>query len=139
MPVDAIGSVLTTPGSDGVQNSSLSQEDFIKLFLAELNFQDPLEPVDNKEFLAQIAQFSAIEQSRQTTEQITNLLLLSSTEQSVGLLNKEVQINTVNGDLNGTVTAVRFTSDGPLLTLEIGQDSYLTDIRLSQITLIQAN
>lgn len=136
MPVDAIGSVLSSENSAAVTNSNLSQEDFIRLFLTELNFQDPLEPVDNKEFLAQIAQFSAVEQARQNSEKISNLLLLTSVDQSVSLLGKNVQVNSEAGDVFGSVSAVRFTTDGPLLTVRVG-DNFLTNIRLAQISLVQ--
>ena len=139
MPIDAIGNVLSSQNTRAINNSSLSQEDFIRLFLTELNFQDPLEPVDNKEFLAQIAQFSAIEQARQTSEQMSNLILLSSTDQSVGLLNKTVQVNNASGTVFGTVTAIRFTADGSMLTVRIDDDNFLTDVRLSQISLIQSD
>ena len=62
MAVDAIGNVPTPQDNAAItRKSSISQDDFIKLFLAQLQFQDPLEPVDNREFLAQLAQFSTVQ------------------------------------------------------------------------------
>ena len=61
MPVDAIGSVLNQQDTTVTRQNTIDQEDFIKLFLSQLQFQDPLEPVDNREFLAQLAQFSNLE------------------------------------------------------------------------------
>ena len=61
MPVDAIGNVLNPANPGTTQNNTIDQNDFIKLFLSQLQFQDPLEPVDNREFLAQLAQFSSLE------------------------------------------------------------------------------
>ena len=63
MQVESIGGVATSQNNAVTNNSAISQEEFIKLFLAQLNYQDPLEPVDNSEFLAQLAQFSSLEQS----------------------------------------------------------------------------
>jgi len=51
---------LNTPSrlSNGMQ--SLGQADFLKLLTTQLTLQDPLEPTDNKDMLAQMAQFSAL-------------------------------------------------------------------------------
>jgi flagellar basal-body rod modification protein FlgD len=137
MAIDAIGSVLNSNSTNSLNNSTINQEDFIKLFLSELNYQDPLEPVDNKEFLAQMAQFANIEQTRQTSENIQNLVLLNSTEQSVGLLGRNVQAATESGVYAGKVMAVNFQSDGALLTIKTSDGSVLTGIRMSQISLVQ--
>lgn len=136
--MDAIGSVLSN-GQAAVTNSTLNQEDFIKLFLTQLNFQDPMEPVDNREFLAQIAQFSSLEQARQTGESINDIVTLNSTSQSVSLLNKYVEVLTASGIASGTVSAIRFSSEGPLLTVtpSVSGAGVLTDVKLSQINLVR--
>jgi flagellar basal-body rod modification protein FlgD len=134
--MDAIGSVLSS-GRQAVSSSSLNQEDVIKLFLTQLNFQDPMEPVDNREFLAQIAQFSALEQARTTGDSINDIVTLNSVSQSVSLLSKYVEVSTLDGLKTGTVSAVRFTSDGPILTVSATGGGVLTDIKLSQIGLVR--
>jgi flagellar basal-body rod modification protein FlgD len=134
--MDAIGSVLSS-GKQAVNASSLNQEDFIKLFLTQLNFQDPMEPVDNREFLAQIAQFSALEQARTTGDSINDIVTLNSVSQSVSLLSKYVEVSTLDGVQTGTVSAVRFTNDGPILTITATGGGILTDIKLSQIGLVR--
>ncbi len=135
--IDAIGSALGSESSLNLSATTLNQEDFLKLFLTELNFQDPLEPIDNKEFLAQIAQFAGLEQDRQTTESVENLVFLNSTSQSVGLLGKEVQLSNALGASGGTVSAVRFSPEGALLTVELSNGGFLTDVRLSEISLVR--
>jgi flagellar basal-body rod modification protein FlgD len=134
--MDAIGSVLSS-GKQATNASSLNQEDFIKLFLTQLNFQDPMEPVDNREFLAQIAQFSALEQARTTGDSINDIVTLNSVSQSVSLLSKYVEVSTLDGIQTGTVSAVRFTNDGPILTVSATGGGILTDIKLSQIGLVR--
>ena len=57
MAVDAIGGTFGS-GAGGLQSASVSQDDFLNIFLTQLSFQDPLEPVDNREFISQLAQFS---------------------------------------------------------------------------------
>jgi flagellar basal-body rod modification protein FlgD len=134
--MDAIGNVLSS-GQKSVDSTTLNQEDFIKLFLTQLNFQDPMEPVDNREFLAQIAQFSSLEQARITGESINDIVLLNSTTQSVSLIGKFVEVNTLNGVESGTVSAVRFSSEGPLLTVSLTTGGVAGDVRLSQINLVR--
>jgi flagellar basal-body rod modification protein FlgD len=136
MPVDAIGGVLNAQDTNTTQNNSINQEDFIRLFLTQLQFQDPLEPVDNREFLAQLAQFTSLEQSRQTSQNTTDLLSMNATTQAVGLLNRQVEVSGLATAFTGTVTAVRFTSDGAQLTVANGTD-VRTAIRLSQVTLVR--
>jgi len=134
--MDAIGSVLSS-GKQATNASSLNQEDFIKLFLTQLNFQDPMEPVDNREFLAQIAQFSALEQARVTGESINDIVTLNSVSQSVSLLSKYVEVSTLNGVQTGTVSAIRFTNEGPILTVTSTSGSVISDVKLSQIGLVK--
>lgn len=134
--MEAIGSLLST-GTQSVDSNALNQEDFIKLFLTQLNFQDPMEPVDNREFLAQIAQFSSLEQARVTSERIGDVVTLNSVSQSVSLLNKYVELYGISGVQTGTVSAVRFTADGPRLTVSITDGGVVTDVRLSQIGLVK--
>lgn len=134
MAIDAIGSVLTPPNVNS--NSALSQDDFLKLFLTELTYQDPLEPLSNRDFLAQMAQFAGIEQTKQTTESVNNLVYLNSSSQSVSLLGKKVEL--VNGAelVNGIVSAITFSNDG--LTMDVEKaDGTLRGVTLSQIRLIR--
>lgn len=134
MAIDAIGSVLTP--SNVNSNSSLSQDDFLKLFLTELTYQDPLEPLSNRDFLAQMAQFAGIEQTKQTTESVNNLVYLNSSSQSVSLLGKKVEL--VNGAelVNGIVSAITFSNEG--LTMDVEKaDGTLRGVTLSQIRLIR--
>jgi len=138
MAVDAIGSVLSGDVSE-LSQSNLSQNDFIKLFLTELTFQDPLEPINNREFLAQMAQFANLEQSRITNENSTNLVTMNATTQALGLLGRQVEVTTETGaSVVGSVLAINLSSAGPLLTIKKVDNSVITDVRLSSITLIRS-
>lgn len=53
--------------------SELDQGDFLRLLMTQLQQQDPLEPVDNKEMLAQMAQFSALAGSAETNSALANI------------------------------------------------------------------
>ena len=54
--------------------ASLDQGDFLKLMLAQLEQQDPFEPVDNQQMLAQMAQFSTLAGSAETNETLKAIL-----------------------------------------------------------------
>lgn len=138
MPVDAIGGVLNPQDTALTQKNNISQEDFIKLFLAQLQFQDPLEPVDNREFLAQLAQFSSLEQSRQTSENTSSLLSMQASTQAISLLNRQVDVIGLDGSTtSGTVMAVHFTPAGAQVDVKTATNTVLPGLRLSQITLVR--
>lgn len=137
MPIDAIGGQLNAQNTNVASNNNINQDEFIRLFLTQLRFQDPLEPVDNREFLSQLAQFTALEQTRQTTQNTTDLLSMNSSAQAISLLNRRVNVVGQSAPFVGTVTAVSFTQDGPQLTVTSATSQVQTGIRLSQITLVQ--
>lgn len=99
-------------------SASLSMEDLLKVMLTELTQQDPMKPVENKDFMAQIAQFSSLDASRQLNSSIEQLLKLQSLSQSVGLLGKTVDAQTATGFVTGQVSALTTSGTEPQLTLQ---------------------
>lgn len=137
MPIEAIGSSLNSGATNVTANNSLDQQDLVRLFLAQLNFQDPIEPVNNREFLAQMAQFANLEQSRQSNESIQNLVFMNSTAQSIGLLGRAVEFIGEEGSVTGTITAVEFSPSGPKLTVTDDASNVITGVGLSQVRLVR--
>jgi len=71
--------------------STLGKNDFMKLLLAQMQNQDPLNPTDNTEFVAQLAQFSSLEQM---TEMNSNLeTTLTQNKQVAEAINNAMMIN----------------------------------------------
>lgn len=137
MAIETIGAVLNNPAGE-VQRAGLGQEDFLQILLTQLTYQDPLEPLDNQEFIAQFAQFASLDQSRQATDNIEALLTMQSADQSVGLLGKTVEVRTDSGSEVGEVSSVIFSQEGiPLFTVKTADETFLTDISLSQVVLVQ--
>lgn len=140
VPVDAIGSVLNPQSGAVTANNSINQDDFIKLFLSQLQFQDPLQPVDNQQFLAQLAEFSNLQQATQTSQNTEGLLVMNSSAQALALLGKVVQVQDTQdtGSTTGTIVSVAFDSSGPSLTIDTGSvGGDITGVRLSQISIVQ--
>jgi flagellar basal-body rod modification protein FlgD len=138
MAVDAIGLVNSSNTSSTPQAASIGQDDFLRIMLTQLRFQDPLKPVDNQQFVAQLAQFSALEINRQQSDKVDTLLTINNGDQAIGLIGKNVEVASDNFGTSqaGEVTAVSFTSGGPLLTVKTSTTT-LVDVKLSSVSLVR--
>ncbi|RAP36960.1 hypothetical protein B1207_05890 [Legionella quinlivanii] len=100
------------------QENNISQTDYLQLFTKELTYQDPLKPIDNREFMAQMAQFSSLQEARSTNESLRRLLELTSSSQSLMLLQKSVKLRDSNQ--LGKVIDIEFPdSSPPLLNISV--------------------
>lgn len=140
MAVDAIG-VVTSSASAVPQNVGISQTQFLQLLLTQLQYQDPLKPVDNTEFVAQLAQFSALQINQEISDEMNTSLTIGAGQQAVGLLGKKVTVNSTStgstsGSATGTVSAVTITStgDAQLSVTTTGSSGVLNNIELSNVT-----
>lgn len=137
MTVESIGQVSSTYTSTN-NNENVSQDEFIKLFLAQLNSQDPLEPLNNREFLAQLAQFSSLEQNRESNEKLHSLLAMNSSNQALNLLGKTVQVKLETGvEFDGSIEAIHYDSSGPKLTIKNEDGNFIDNITLTQVTVVR--
>ena len=136
MAVDAIG-ILGQAGGEVPTNAGIAQEDFLRILLSQLRFQDPLKPVDNQQFVAQLAQFSALEINRQQSEKIDTLLAVQAADQAVGLIGRSVEMRAAEGTaLVGTVGAISFRTGEPRLTVTSNGSTFV-DVRLSDVVLVR--
>jgi flagellar basal-body rod modification protein FlgD len=135
MEINAIG--LNSTGASPISRDAMvSQDQFLRILLTQLRFQDPMKPVDNQEFVAQLAQFSALEINRQSSDKLDTLLTLNVTGQALSLVGKSVEVSGASGAGAGTVTAVAFSSGEPRLTVRTSTTT-LIDVRLSDVILIR--
>jgi flagellar basal-body rod modification protein FlgD len=110
----------TSSGSQTVSgaNSSLGKDDFLKLFVAQLQHQDPLSPMENAEFMGQMASFSTLEQVSKlaaANEQLAAQLALTG---SVAMLGREVTWTDASGaSQSGTVERVSTSGGKSVLTV----------------------
>lgn len=124
MAIDSIGAIGNREVVAAQANVGL--EDFLRLFLTQLNYQDPLEPVDNREFLAQLAQFSSVELANRTNENTEALLDVNNLSQSIGLLGRTVNVQLETGTVSGEVIAMNLVNGQPQLTIFQQEGGFIT-------------
>ena len=138
--MSAISNVTSTGASTGAANETekkytlapqtLNQDDFLKLLVAKLSSQDPLNPTQDSEFIAQMAQFSSLEQAKSMQSDIASLRAELQLTQANSLIGRTVELGAGAG---GAVSAVSM-QDGTPLVIVNGQ-AY----GLDQITTITAD
>ncbi len=107
-------------GRERLGESELGQDAFFQLLLTQLQYQDPLNPTDNTEFIGQQAQFTQIEKLDKLIASIDNSSLIS---QSGSLVGNTVEIQLESGETTiGTIDSVKI-GDGSL-GIQIGEDTY---------------
>lgn len=87
-------------------NQSLGKNDFLNLMMVQLRNQDPLNVQQDKEFIAQMAQFSTLEQTTNLNLAMENLAGFQQLTQGAALIGKEVEAIVPDGDSEVTVTGV---------------------------------
>lgn len=112
------------PKSDA-EKAGLNYDAFLKLMLEQLKSQDPLNPVDQTESLAQLASFSSVEQSIKTNQKLDALLKQSAVSDAAVLIGKSVQ--SLSGGASGVVSAVEIRSGGTEAILSNGSRIALAD------------
>ncbi|WP_390902931.1 flagellar hook assembly protein FlgD [Treponema socranskii] len=86
-------------------NHSLGKDDFLKLLIAQLSNQDPTSPIENTEFIAQMAQFSSLEQMTNMSAEFTKLAGVFRVSEASSMLGKTVTLNVGDTTTTGVVQA----------------------------------
>ena len=116
---------LTTPTATTSQvanpTQTLGQSDFLKLLVTQMTSQDPLNPQNATDFVAQLAQFSSLQSSQTMQSDLASL-------QANNLLGRTVSVNTTSGSqITGLVSAVQMQSGTPSIVIN-GQSYDLSQI-----------
>ncbi len=91
-------------------SSALGKDEFMKLLLAQLSQQDPTQPVDNQAFIAQLAQFSSVEQLSSMNQSMESLLVAqagANQMQAVSMVGKTVHFKSDHVSVSGGFTTVQ--------------------------------
>lgn len=101
---------------------TLSVTDFLKLITVQLTNQDPMKPMDDSQFISQMASFTSLQQTKTLSDNFTVFSKQQDISSAQDYLGRNVTVTTANGDVTGPVTAVTISGDTPRLT--IGGQSY---------------
>jgi flagellar basal-body rod modification protein FlgD len=92
---------------DGRQpQQELGRDDFLRLLITQLSHQDPLSPMEDREFIAQMAQFSTLEQMTNMATDFARLTAMFTASEASGSLGRNVEIADGDRLVQGTVRAV---------------------------------
>ncbi len=113
-----------------IYSDNLDKDAFLNLLVTQMRNQNPLEPMDNTEFISQMAQFSALEQSQNTNKTI-------KTDSAYNLVGKLVKATVTDSETNkteevvGEVTMARVADDK--IYVKVGDTEVLFD-DVSEVT-----
>jgi flagellar basal-body rod modification protein FlgD len=132
MAVSGINGQYTTyePDKPKEFSSSLDKDAFLKILVTQLKYQDPLEPTKDNEFIGQMAQFSALEQSQNTNKAVR----MNSANNMVNKLvkaNYRAEDSSENIELIGLVEKVMIKNNDIYLTLDVLGTKY--DVKLDDV------
>ncbi|WP_152979946.1 flagellar hook assembly protein FlgD [Mesorhizobium sp. 1M-11] len=109
-----------TPQTQQQSKTSVDYQSFLKLLMAQMKNQDPTKPMDSTEYVAQLAQFSQVEQSVQMNTKLEYILQSSALSQADSLIGR--QLTSADGNTTGVVKEVRLASDGLIAVLADGKE-----------------
>lgn len=128
-PISGTGSA---QGAFGLDFQSL-----LSIILTQLTYQDPLKPVDNFQFVSQLAQFSQLQQSQSLNDQVTSLLAAQAATQATSLLGHTIDFTASGSTLSGKVEAVSFTSGQPTVTIRTAENQVISAVSIADIANIR--
>jgi len=108
-------------------------QDFLRILTAQLSNQDPLKPMDNQEFVTQMAQFTSLQQTQEMNDKLGSLLSVQAATQSIGLLGRTVDVSGESGAFTGTVSALEFSGGEPRLTVKRPDGTLIAGIALANL------
>lgn len=123
-----VPSVSSTGGSAATKAATKTGADyqsFLKLLVAQMKNQDPTDPADPTQFVAQLATFSQVEQSVQTNSKLDQLLQSSALAQADSVIGHA--ITSADGTATGIAKSVKLGMDGLVAVLANGSEIAITN------------
>ena len=112
---------------------ALGKDAFLKLLVAQLRYQDPMNPAEGAEFVAQTAQFTSVEKLQELVSQNATALGLQQKLGASALVGRTVTYTGADGaPATGTVTSAVLSGTDPVL--RVAQGGATTDVAFSAVT-----
>ena len=112
-------SATTNTGAITSTSTSADKDMFLQLLVAQMRYQDPTNPTDSSEFLAQTAQFTALEKMQEVADQTAQLVALQVAFGASSMVGRTVSYTGADGlTTSGAVASVRFEATGPVLQVD---------------------
>ena len=116
--IKSTGNPTAATQASGGKNAQLGKDDFLKLFVAQLQHQDPMNPMNDGEFMGQMASFSTLEQVSNLAKANEAIAANLSLSQSVGLIGRTVTWTDADEvSHTGVVEKVSHKDGFPVLTV----------------------
>lgn len=121
-PITATNSIYSPEESNPrVPEKTMGQDDFLKLLVTQFTNQDPMSPMKDTEYIAQMAQFTSLEQTKSMSSEIAKLRADNQLMQGNALIGRtvELQPDSSNKDIHliGTVSAVTIKAGTPQIVV----------------------
>ena len=100
-----------------IPSKTLDQNDFLKLLVAQMTTQDPLNPKADTDFAAQMAQYTSLEQTKAMGQEIVGLRDQQALLQASTLLGRTVEIQSGTTTVSGVVSAVHVAEGTPTVVV----------------------
>jgi flagellar basal-body rod modification protein FlgD len=124
MPVEAVNSTTQSASmskaNEASKKASLDYDSFLQLLIAQMKNQDPTDPMDASEQIAQLATFSQVEQTIQTNANLETLITGNALTNASSYVGKT--ITSADGSITGLVESVRVYSDTMVATTADGKE-----------------
>jgi flagellar basal-body rod modification protein FlgD len=106
--------------TDAKSKTAVDYDSFLKLLIAQMKNQDPTQPMDSTQYVAQLATFSQVEQTVQSNTKLDQILQSSALSQADSVIGRS--ITSADGSVTGMVAEVRLASTGLIAILGDGTE-----------------
>ena len=112
-------------------SSELGKDSFLKLLITQLKHQDPTNPMEDREFIAQMAKFSSLEQMTNLNKELKTLIRSSESAEAYGLIGKEIDSYDpeTSKRVSGIVSSVQY-SGGAVRLMVNDNEVNINDIHI---------
>jgi flagellar basal-body rod modification protein FlgD len=125
----------TTKTVSTATNSTASDKDmFLKLLLAQMKYQDPMNPTDSTQYLSQMAQFTTVEKLGDMVDNTNSMLTTSQMQSALGMIGATVEYGVGDDKGSGLVSGITVVDGTPQLLVNGSTKVPLTDLTSVKVT-----